>query len=248
MALIKLSNVQKGRYYISEDGDVLDTRTNRTLKHQFRKGYHRVYLYDSNKQKYTLHSVHILVAKMFIGDPPDSERVFIDHIDGDKNNNHFSNLEWVTNLENMTRANRLGLCHSDSDRTLIEDRQRVYDICELLSYGERASNVSRMVGVNADRIHKMITGESYIHISKAYNIRPKHERNPFSKYNIIEIQKPLTDMTNGVALPSIQSQTGVNRRTLAKIRGDIENFKHLILDSTTIERVSYLYNKYGRTE
>ena len=33
----------------------------------------------------------------------------VDHIDSNKQNNHYTNLEWVTIRENTLRAERLGL-------------------------------------------------------------------------------------------------------------------------------------------
>ena len=51
--------------------------------------------------------VHTLVAEAFIGPRP--EGLVIDHIDGNPKNNHVSNLEYVTQKENMRRARELGL-------------------------------------------------------------------------------------------------------------------------------------------
>lgn len=48
------------------------------------------------------HSVHRLVAEAFI--PRDETRLEVNHRDGDKRNNHVSNLEWVTRSENVAHA------------------------------------------------------------------------------------------------------------------------------------------------
>ena len=50
-----------------------------------------------NTHKY----VHRIVAEAFIPNP--NNLPTIDHIDGDKTNNHVSNLEWVTHRENCRR-------------------------------------------------------------------------------------------------------------------------------------------------
>jgi hypothetical protein len=50
-----------------------------------------------NQYKY----VHRIVAEAFIPNP--NKYPAIDHIDGDKTNNHVSNLEWVTYRENSKR-------------------------------------------------------------------------------------------------------------------------------------------------
>jgi len=50
-------------------------------------------------------SVHRLVAAAFLG----VSELQVNHIDGDKQNNHVENLEYTTQSENMLHAYRLGL-------------------------------------------------------------------------------------------------------------------------------------------
>ena len=50
--------------------------------------------------------VHRLVAETFLK-APDSKR-YVNHISCDTHNNHVSNLEWVTQKENMRHASELG--------------------------------------------------------------------------------------------------------------------------------------------
>ena len=55
----------------------------------------------------SLNSVHAIVAYLVHGARP--EGLVINHIDGDKNNNHPSNLEYCTIAENIAHAMRTGL-------------------------------------------------------------------------------------------------------------------------------------------
>jgi hypothetical protein len=74
----------------------------KTLKNVLHpNGYYRVDLCGK------LHSNHHLVAIAFIGCQPDKKEV--NHKDGDKLNNHFINLEWVTKSENIRHADKNGL-------------------------------------------------------------------------------------------------------------------------------------------
>lgn len=52
--------------------------------------------------------VHRLVAMAFCGGRTE-EKKWVDHVDGNKSNNHFSNLDWVTPSENSQRAVDIGL-------------------------------------------------------------------------------------------------------------------------------------------
>ena len=69
-----------------------------------RSGYRGICLTAPSKKVSFV--IHRLVAAAFIPNPDNKPEV--NHIDGDKGNNHVSNLEWVTSLENSQHAIRLG--------------------------------------------------------------------------------------------------------------------------------------------
>lgn len=60
-------------------------------------GYPCVHIKRDRRQKEF--KIHRIVALAFLGEP--GEGMEVNHIDGDKTNNHVSNLEWVTHKENM---------------------------------------------------------------------------------------------------------------------------------------------------
>lgn len=86
------------RFYVSEYGDVYDAVKD-AMVYQRKKirGYEVVKL--NNK----FATIHRLVAWEFHPDKRDM-KLTIDHIDGNKLNNHYTNLEWVTVDENIRRS------------------------------------------------------------------------------------------------------------------------------------------------
>lgn len=82
-------------------------KPSRLLKpHKDKKGYMRVYL-DKGDGKTRYIAIHRLVAIAFISNPKGKPQV--NHKDGNKENNHISNLEWATNKENQIHAVKMGL-------------------------------------------------------------------------------------------------------------------------------------------
>ena len=95
-----------------------------------RKGYYAVTFWMNNKAY--CRKVHRLVIEAFTPNPDNLP--CINHIDGNKLNNHVSNLEWCTYQANMQHAVRTGLTHphqwTDEERKQISERnkgQRVSD-------------------------------------------------------------------------------------------------------------------------
>lgn len=68
-------------------------------------GYYHV-IFCKNKKRKIL-KVHRLIAIHFVPNP--DNKLEINHIDGDKSNNHVNNLEWCTRSENMKHAYNNGL-------------------------------------------------------------------------------------------------------------------------------------------
>ncbi len=107
----KLENYSEGRlaqitefpnYYVSDTGKVYTYKRGilEEISGYYNYGYHIVVLHNYNK------SVHMrvsrLVGQYFVPNP--YNKPIIDHLDGDKTNNHYTNLEWVTYSENTQRA------------------------------------------------------------------------------------------------------------------------------------------------
>lgn len=66
-------------------------------------GYKQVALKTKGERHWKKCLVHRLVALSFV--PNEGEKPEIDHIDGDRLNNYYKNLHWVTRKENMANPN-----------------------------------------------------------------------------------------------------------------------------------------------
>lgn len=105
MVRYKGVNLKKREYYINEKCDIIHIKLSdkenviftmyeydpKYAKNQ--NGYHMVVVGSSVL-------LHRVVAWTFLGEP-EPDQTDVDHIDGNKDNNHPSNLRWCTRSENM---------------------------------------------------------------------------------------------------------------------------------------------------
>src|SRR5574343_747201 len=99
-----------GEYFlISENGEILSKRTNKLLKTQINDNGYVAFStrIGGRTGKSFCFRVHRLVAETWIENPENKPEV--NHKDGDKLNNHSSNLEWATRVENANHAYNTGL-------------------------------------------------------------------------------------------------------------------------------------------
>lgn len=104
--------IEDSNYEISNFGRFRRVGQRRIIAGGLSGGYIRVRINGVSK------SLHRLVAKTFIPNPEGKEMV--DHIDGNRTNNHFSNLRWVTAEENSNNNHRLKLLTEKAEKRRIE--------------------------------------------------------------------------------------------------------------------------------
>lgn len=86
-------------YYLTDDNEVMNINTGKIKKQSRTKDGYIVYaLWYSGKTHTTY--LHRMVAEIYMG-PSD---LTVDHLDGNKENNDISNLEYCTNRENVFRG------------------------------------------------------------------------------------------------------------------------------------------------
>lgn len=93
-------------YLVTTDGRIFSLKKMAFLKKMLNNvGYYHTCLYNENGGKFFL--VHRLMAEAFL--PKDDTRNYVNHKDGNKENNLLFNLEWCSHKENMQHAWNLGL-------------------------------------------------------------------------------------------------------------------------------------------
>jgi hypothetical protein len=153
-------NGEETFYSVTENGVVFSNKhVRRVLTPSDKIGYLSVCLYLNGKRHEIM--IHRLVANNFIDNPHNKQQV--NHIDGNKSNNHFSNLEWVTQSENIKHAYDNGLMNRDytnCGRSLL-DENNVRDIRKLLADGVKAVDVSKVFKVSQGVISNIKLGKTY---------------------------------------------------------------------------------------
>jgi len=95
-------------YEASSAGRIRSVGMNLILSNRPDDGYYVTRLSVNGLKKN--YKTHRLIAKAFIPNPENKPQV--NHIDGNKTNNHINNLEWCTAHENMQHAINIGIASS----------------------------------------------------------------------------------------------------------------------------------------
>lgn len=164
------------KYKVSDDGRVWSAYKKGELKQHVGKkdGYVRVPLCKDGKRDAML--VHRLVAIVFLGERSNKS---VNHIDGNKENNHLINLKWVSSSENMTHcAYKLG----KNSGLHIQEPLNKNEVRKLYKEGYSYDQLARMLNVSKGTIRNIIK----LKLGSSTTIKP---------FSILEneIVKPIPD-------------------------------------------------------
>lgn len=124
-------------------------------------GYRKVSLRKSGQR--VEYRIHALVANAFIQKRHSEKRLIVNHKDGNKLNNHVSNLEWVTDLENCQHAIKTGLTNNRGSNhgmsKLTEDQ--VILIRKLRSEGLLFKEIADKFGISRRQAGDISSGRNW---------------------------------------------------------------------------------------
>lgn len=154
-------------YTVYEDGVVVSPKTGRPMNPcDNGRGYLITAIRINGKSR--TKAIHRIVAEAFIPNP--EELSDVDHIDGDKRNNHVSNLRWVTHGDNIkhcyTLQNRSATGENNARCKTKESQVR--DICKLILKGIGPTEISKRTGVALHIVGAIKSGKNWRTVSKDY--------------------------------------------------------------------------------
>ena len=223
-------------YCVTKEGQVWSLKVDRLLTPVLNNcGYYFVRIYNYEHKLVNL-TIHRLVAKMFCHNPDLENKIQVNHIDGNKLNNHYTNLEWMTPSENTQHSNDAGLrkpTHSHEHTKFPEEGEVVHDwqeygnsdlsdddvhkACKMLQDGYRVCDISAMTGYNR-RMVQYIRDRHHLkwkHITELYDfskIKRKEKTSPEVVMKICE------SLQSGNSINETYKLLNVERKLVANIK------------------------------
>lgn len=173
-------------YIISNKGELFSLKRGKRTKLKMctrRDGYIMCEIWKDSKCSYIL--LHRLVAINFLDIPP-KDKNQINHKDGNKANNHYLNLEWVCQSENIIHAYKNGLMKRDyrtyPKAQLNEDK--ILQIRKLLLQNVKQKEIAKIFNVSEQVISNVKIGKRYkgIGIYKPENEEVVYVSESFNPY------------------------------------------------------------------
>lgn len=198
-------------YSIKKDGSLLKLRQ-KTDK----DGYKKCTIYV-NKKPYE-RGVHRLVASAFIENPDNKPEV--NHKDGNKANNHVSNLEWATCMENIHHAwaNNLSTAkYCENHPNSIYTREQIESVCELISENNfTMKEIAEKTGVSYTVVKQVKNKIIWKNVSDHFDFSnfSKSKKTMLTDFQVANV---CSYIEAGYELDEVSTTLGINRDTVQRI-------------------------------
>lgn len=153
-------------YTVFEDGKVIGKAGQIMSPSNNGRGYLILGLMLDGKRR--TKAVHKLVALGFVPNPDNLPEV--NHKDGNKLNNHYTNLEWVSRGRNIEHAfqSNLRSALGESNARCKTNETTVRRICEFLQQGYSSAEI-RDIGFTYGLVRAIKSKKNWTHISASYS-------------------------------------------------------------------------------
>lgn len=205
--------IKDSKYFVDIEGNVYNPLGKKLVPVVTKKGYHHVKVVIKGKMK-TM-KVHRLVAQTYIDNP--ENKPFVNHIDGNKQNNSLCNLEWVTPKENSLHAVEvLGIGRGATHSQVLHSEEIIHKICKLLQENYRNIDIAKELNVPRELISRIRMGKNWKDISCFYNINPSRRAN-ISDETVTWICKKLEEGLSSKEIIRL-CESPITKHTVSKIR------------------------------
>ena len=172
---LNVNNILYDFYRINEYGDIISKKSNKILSPvKDKDGYLKIALCTNetvNGKEHNRKTFRIaqLVAKSYHGEPPiHMIDPTVDHIDGDINNNHFTNLRWLERGDNSSIRKNKGVGAQNHEAKLTDGQ--VEEICNLLIETDLSfQQIANMFNVDKSTINNIKQHKNWKHITTKYD-------------------------------------------------------------------------------
>lgn len=173
------------------------------------------YKTSSGKMNSKSARMHRLVALHFVYNDDPINKWQVHHKDDNKENYHYSNLQWVTPSKNTLYGFETGsnLCYGENSPTSKFTEKDARDVCELISKGLKNSDILKILDVSKDFVKHIRSGKIWTRISKEYDFK-----NAYKHFVSETDKKIIEDMwLMGKSIDEIQSSINYSFRNIYKI-------------------------------
>lgn len=149
-------------YFIGPTNNgVYSELTGKLLKYSIgRSGYMEYHLYIDGKKITKTYNNLVGLTALYNNDPENKTEV--DHLYGDKMDNDYRKLEWVTHAENNRRARKTGLnppLVGENNGTCVYSKEELEECVQLLLNGKTVKEVSELTDTPTRIIYGLIAGK-----------------------------------------------------------------------------------------
>ena len=169
MVPIQYKNVKLGLYLIDEYGRVYSNyKKGYMTPTKDKDGYLKLTLSGGNRGNRCYVRVATLVAWHFIGPPTGLIDPTVEHKDGNKENNHYTNLCWLERgINSSIRCNK---GQGATNPAAVLNEEKVKRICELLiSTSKSYQEIATLFGVDKSTIALIKNKKTWKDITKTYD-------------------------------------------------------------------------------